>query len=175
MPAKLDLRGKRFGRLTILYEIEKRERKYVIWACCCDCGNIIKARSSHLKDGNIKSCGCFQREKARSVGFGNSHAYKHGLSNTRLYHVWVEMKQRCYNPNCNRYKYYGAKGIAICDEWLKNYLAFRFWAILNNYQKKLTIDRIRADGNYEPNNCQFITQSENSRKGNIERWKKRNL
>jgi len=104
-------------------------------------------------------------EKTRIKG---SPYYKHGEARsgkeTRLYRVWDSMKQRCFNPRDKAYKWYGGRGIIICLEWKNNYSAFKFWAILNGYQEGLTIDRIDNDGNYEPNNCQFITKEENARK-----------
>lgn len=74
------------------------------------------------------------------------------------------MKQRCKNPNHQDYKYYGGKGIKICQEWRKDFMAFRKWAIANGYKKDLVIDRINNDEDYKPDNCQFITSSENSLK-----------
>ena len=70
------------------------------------------------------------------------------------------MKRRCYNPNCTQYKYYGGKGVKVCVEWLE-YEEFKAWAIANGYADNLTIDRIDSNGNYEPENCQWITMSEN--------------
>ena len=70
------------------------------------------------------------------------------------------MKQRCYNPNNTDYKNYGARGIAICPEWLHDFAAFRDWALSHGYRDDLTIDRIENDGNYEPSNCRFATAKE---------------
>ena len=89
--------------------------------------------------------------------------YRHGKKNTRLYNIWMNMKQRCSNKNHPKYKNYGAKGISVCDEWL-NMINFYNWAMDNGYNNNLTIDRIDLNGNYEPNNCQWISLSENSRK-----------
>lgn len=86
----------------------------------------------------------------------------------RLYRIWEAMKSRCLNPNREAYKHYGGKGVKVCLEWL-NYAVFRDWALINGYADGLTIDRINNDGNYEPFNCQWITLSENARKGNLER------
>jgi len=71
------------------------------------------------------------------------------------------MKQRCYNPNNRSYKTYGGRGIKVCDEWRDNFMAFHDWAIANGYEEGLTIDRIDNDGDYEPNNCRWITLQEN--------------
>ena len=96
--------------------------------------------------------------------------FKHGGFGTRLYQIWRDMKQRCYNPNTARYKYYGSKDVQVCPEWLNNFIVFRDWSFLNGYTDNLTIDRINNNGNYEPGNCQWITKSENSKKSCCERW-----
>lgn len=90
--------------------------------------------------------------------------YKHGGSKTRLYTIWINMKSRCYNPKCKEYRWYGAKGIKVCNEWLNDFSAFHEWAISNGYSDKLTIDRENCNGNYEPSNCRWadwITQQNN--------------
>lgn len=89
----------------------------------------------------------------------------HGMSKGHpLYVVWTNMKERCYNANYRSYYLYGARGIKICDDWKNNFINFRNWAIKNNWAKDLTIDRINNDKGYCPENCRFITQSENSKK-----------
>lgn len=94
---------------------------------------------------------------------------KHGLSETRLYKIWSNMKQRCYNENATSYNYYGEKGITICEEWLYDFQIFHDWAMENGYQDELTIDRIDSDKGYCPENCRWITLDENSRRGKSER------
>lgn len=85
---------------------------------------------------------------------------KHGLANTRLYGIWTNMKTRCYNPNSERYNTYGGRGITVCNEWLSDFTNFYNWSIENGYTDELSIDRINADGDYEPNNCRWITMKE---------------
>lgn len=84
----------------------------------------------------------------------------HGLSKTRLYRIFKKMKDRCYLPSTDSYKYYGARGIKICDEWLSDFTKFYNWALENGYADDLTIDRKNVDGNYEPSNCKWATPKE---------------
>jgi len=157
MRKKEDLTGRKFGRLIALHYSGVQHGTNVSWACLCSCGNIKNIRETDLKNGHTKSCGCFRRD----------FRYKHGESKTnlkrqtRLYNIWTGMKSRCYNKKDTGYRYYGRRGIAICNEWRDNYNTFKSWAILNGYKENLTIDRINNDGNYEPDNCQWITAKEN--------------
>ena len=154
-----NLVGKRFGRLVVLCDSGKRKSREIIWCCKCDCGNKLESRGPNLRLGNTKSCGCLNMERI----------YKHGDAingPTRLYRSWIAMKQRCLNVNNIAYKYYGGRGIRVCDEWENDYLAFKEWASVNGYANNLTIDRINNDGNYKPSNCQWITQAKNNQK----RW-----
>jgi len=90
--------------------------------------------------------------------------HEHGESLTRLHRVWRDMKSRCRNFRSHNYKWYGAKGIKVCKEWLNNFVAFRDWALAHGYEKNLTVDRIDSSRNYEISNCQWITKSANSNK-----------
>jgi hypothetical protein len=81
----------------------------------------------------------------------------------RLYSIWTTMKQRCYNPKNVNYKLYGARGIIVCSEWRFSFRSFKTWAFQNGYDEKLTIDRINNDGNYEPDNCRWVTREENNK------------
>lgn len=90
------------------------------------------------------------------------------MSNTRLYTIWKNMKQRCYNPKRNRYKWYGAKGIQVYEEW-HDFLPFMEWSLANGYEEGLVLDREDSNGNYEPSNCKWVTVEENSRKAVFER------
>lgn len=86
------------------------------------------------------------------------------VSQTRLYKIYSQMKQRCYNPKNQHYPAYGAKGIIICDEWLgeNGFKCFQKWALTNGYENALTIDRIDPSKGYSPDNCQWLSRSDNS-------------
>ena len=92
----------------------------------------------------------------------------HGMSHEKIYRAWAHMLQRCNNPKCNNYKYYGARGIRVCEEW-KKLEPFYEWSIEAGYEKGLSIDRIDVNGNYEPNNCRWVTreQQDNNRRDSI--------
>lgn len=90
---------------------------------------------------------------------------KHGLTNTRLYNVWQNIKRRCYTKTNPSYKYYGGCGIKMCKEWHKSFCAFYEWAMENGYNEHAskgtcTIDRINFNGDYEPSNCRWISMKE---------------
>lgn len=160
---KYNMIGKKFNKLTILEECKERKDRKKVYKCLCDCGNITNVVGTRLRSGTIKSCGCLISETSKKI-----HT-KHGKRNTKLYNIWVELKRKCYKSNRKDYKYYGARGIKVCDEWLNNFQAFYDWAVNNDYQDGLTIDRINNDGNYTPDNCHWVdmkTQS-NNRRSNV--------
>ena len=146
--------NKKFGRLTVIENLgyyakqgTKTKRTYV--KCLCDCGNEIEVRLDSLK-GNTKSCGCLNYESKWST---------HGQSGTKLYRVWASMKNRCDNELDSAYKWYGGKCVTYDKSWGK-FEGFLNWAESSGYEEGLTIERVDVDGNYQPDNCKWITQSE---------------
>ena len=146
-----NLKGKKFGKLTVIKQTDKRKHGHIVWLCKCDCGNLKEA--SHLK--NIKSCGCLQIE---TVTKHNNSSRKNNPP-TRSYNTWSSMKQRCFNPNNTDYKYYGGRGITVCERWME---FENFLEDMGERPEEMSIDRIDVDGNYEPSNCRWATPKEQS-------------
>lgn len=149
----VDLTGNKYGMLTVLGESGRNKNKMKIWRCKCECGNETLVTTNNLKRGHTQSCGCLF----------NKTMIKHGMCNTRLYRIWHNIKQRCNNPNRSCYKNYGGRGIKVCDEWLEDFLNFYNWSINNGYSEELELDRINNDKGYSPDNCRWVTHSENNR------------
>lgn len=166
-----DLTGQRFGRLVVecCDHYDKTARDYY-WTCLCDCGSRVIICGQSLKRGASKSCGCYQRDVARETvkkyprPLPHGHTV-HGLRHTRLYNVWLSMKDRCYNKNSKCYHRYGGRGITVCDEWRSDFVAFYNWAIQTGYDENAptgtcTLDRSNNDAGYSPENCRWRTQKQ---------------
>ena len=126
--------------------------------CRCDCGAVVDVGTDKLNSGKTRSCGCLRKEVAAR------NATRHGKCGTPLYNVLNTAHRRCENPKNHDYKWYGARGIRVCDDWsMENFLNFEEWALTNGYQPGLTLDRIDVNGNYEPGNCRWITIQEQQR------------
>jgi hypothetical protein len=163
---KIDITGKRFGRLLVIRESGRTRHNTITWLCKCDCGKDKNINGCSLRSGLSKSCGCLQREVS------NEAHSTHRMTHSSEYKAWQAMRARCHNRNDSRYEDYGGRGISVCERWTKSFEAFyedmgprpegRHGQI-----SEFSIDRINNDGNYEPSNCRWATreqQATNKRK-----------
>lgn len=147
-----DLTGRTFSRLTVLDLAPSRNSK-TYWICKCECGAETIVRSDGLVGGMTQSCGCLGRDRRRQANT------KHGGGNCPEWKAWQAAKQRCYNPNNKRFHHYGGRGIKMCDRWLNSYPNF-IADMGPRPSPNHSIDRINNDGNYDPQNCQWRTTTE---------------
>lgn len=174
----VDITGRRFHRLQVLSRAGRDSHGRATWNCVCDCGNTCVVAGYLLRNNGTKSCGCLHDEKARERAIARNAT--HRKSNSRLYPIWHSMKQRCTYPHHPAWKYYGGRGITVCDEWLHSFEAFYRWAYENGYRDdaqkwECTLDRIDNNGNYCPENCRWVdmkTQVANQRKDRSRRNEK---
>ncbi|WP_392355831.1 hypothetical protein PSR14_31170 (plasmid) [Bacillus sp. A01H] len=158
MSNRIDLTGKKFGRLIVIGSNGTDKYYKLFWKCKCDCGKNVSVRGDRLKSGNTKSCGCLNAELVKKRAAEKSIMGR--VKEERLYRIWQSMKQRCYDKNSCEFERYGKRGITICEEWTSNYYAFKEWAIQNGYSNSLSIDRINVNGDYTPENCKWSTPKE---------------
>lgn len=147
--------GDRYGRLEILQEapshITAGKQRIRCWDVVCDCGVTVTVRQPDIRSGKTKSCGCLSREAAALAN------KTHGMTGTRTHEIWRGMIKRCTQKNRKDYKYYGGRGISVCARWLT---FDAFFADMGEAPAGMSIERKNNDGNYEPSNCCWATQSQ---------------
>lgn len=148
-----------FGRLTVttyagVIHYTNPDRVSVYWDCLCVCGKPKLVSGANLKTLHVRSCNCFQTEHRVSHGFGG-RKHRHPM-----YQVWSAMIQRCTNPKCKGYKWYGARGIQVCERWrnFKNFLDD-----MGVRPAGKTVERTNVNGNYDPNNCVWDSEKVQAR------------
>ena len=158
---KLDLVGQKFSKLFVSEFSHSDARKERWYKCVCECGNETTARGAALRTGNKKSCGCLRVTEGQKAGLRSKI---HGMIKTPTHNSWTSMKARCLNQADTNYKFYGAKGVSVCDRWLE---FTNFLEDMGERPEGKTLDRINPFGNYEPENCRWAdlqTQHQNTRK-----------
>lgn len=150
----IDRTGMRYSYLVVTGRAPNKSERdtNARWHCKCDCGKETIAYGQDLGRGIHRSCGCM----ATSYGFDYGKAARtHGMSRTVLYRAWQGMLMRCNKASDFRFKHYGARGIKVCDRWLK---FENFMSDMGFPEKGLSLDRINVNGNYEPGNCRWATK-----------------
>lgn len=160
----IDLTGQKINCLTVIKREGSDKNKHPRWLCRCKCGNEVIVAGSDLRQKRIKSCGCWRKERMSELNKA------HGHRSEKIYNIWSRMKQRCINPKAPNYSNYGGRGIIVCQRWISSFEMFYedVSKLAHFGEKGYSLNRIDNDGNYEPGNVEWSTQTEqaNNRRTN---------
>ena len=156
----IDITGQRFGRLVVVKRAENNKEGRTRWFCKCDCGVEKIVNRKTMIGGYAKSCGCLRKETTRK------RSQTHAMTGSHFYVKWENMKIRCLYKKGDRYRYYGERGIKVCERW-KKFLNFKddmYESYLKHVEefgeRDTTLERANFDGNYNKNNCCWKTLGE---------------
>lgn len=157
--------GERHGMALISRYVMQDINGNALFEITCDCGQLSIKNYQLIQ--KVKSCGCDRSKKI------SEKTKTHGLTDkSPIYSIWVGIRKRCTNPNSNRYRWYGAKGIKVCERWddFKNFHD----DMIESYWAGATIDRIDSKKDYEPSNCRWLDRSENTKLSRQEKINREN-
>lgn len=150
-----DIAGSRFGMLVVVRYVGTINKR-AHWECRCDCGKTTTASGKLLRIGSTKSCGCLRAWMLKSGRNRLTHGHSKGGKMSKEYKSWVDAKQRCFRKKATSYKYYGQRGITMCERWKNSFELFL--ADMGICPAGLELDRINNNGHYEPGNCRWATK-----------------
>lgn len=160
MPKRMNLFGKKFGRLSVIKDGGRNKFGQILWGCKCECGNVVSVVAARLNSGHSKSCGCLQADVTAERS--SVHGFASRKNKSVEYNTWCSMKSRCYNVNDKRYKDYGGRGIRVCARWVYSFSNFLKDVGLKPEGK--TLDRFpNNNGDYKQSNYRWATPAEQAR------------
>lgn len=154
MGVTADISGIKFGRLTAISILGINRHGARLWLWRCDCGREIERVAYPIQVGRSVSCGCHKNEQSRRRAL-------HGQWETRTYRAWIEMKARVRGKDESSVRNYSNRGIAVHPSWEKSFQ--QFWSDMGDCPVGMTLERKYNDGNYEPGNCRWATQHDQTR------------